>query len=404
MLKFFLIITVLFISSEIKASTLSDLIQTYWNEDALIRAQKKKIASAELDRFARFLPNNPQISYADSDNKSWKTYGVSVNFGLPGKAFAMNKLDNEVIKIENAELAAKKNELARFVLGYFSDCAGSLEILNVLEEATDELATLERTITARYESGQSTQSERLGIQLQLRQARIELGVAKDKSAISCIKLKELTSSCESGNCKSFKESDFVLPDDLEATLVSELGSISPEVIRSNNEMKLANVRQSVATWENLPELSIGVYRNYYNKVAASPIIPTQWTTTYLFSINFPLFYPFYNGNDVRKIRADSMIAERRAYMGKISSEKEMEIAAKNFRRNKQVLEKLRSHDMPMAEVMVDSTFASYKAGKLGFSELILAKRTWLDLKKEEVNLKISLLTDRLTCLNSCELE
>jgi outer membrane protein TolC len=58
----------------------------------------------------------------------------------------------------------------------------------------------------------------------------------------------------------------------------------------------------------------------------------------------------------------------------------------------------------MAETMVDSTLANYKAGKLGFSELILARRTWLDLKKEEVSLKQSLLNARLVCLTSCETE
>jgi hypothetical protein len=56
------------------------------------------------------------------------------------------------------------------------------------------------------------------------------------------------------------------------------------------------------------------------------IVPTQWNTTYMVSVNFPLFFPFYNGNDIRKIRAENMISERRAMMQKMSSEKIMENA------------------------------------------------------------------------------
>ncbi len=89
-------------------------------------------------------------------------------------------------------------------------------------------------------------------------------------------------------------------------------------------------------------------------------------------------------------------------MRRAESEKGLDVAVASFSRNKKIYDKLKAHDLPMAEAMVDSTLAAYKQGKLGFSELILAKRTWLDLKKEEVNLKLSMLNARLVCLSHCE--
>ena len=120
------------------------------------------------------------------------------------------------------------------------------------------------------------------------------------------------------------------------------------------------------------------------------------------SMNIPLLFPFYERSELIREQAEKRIASQRANMRLLQSQKTEEDAGYDFRRNKKVFEKLIAHDLPMAETMVDSTLAAYKQGKLGFSELILAKRTWLDLKKEEVNLKLSMLNARLICLNTCE--
>ena len=389
-----------FLSFTTHASVLSNLITQSWQEDDFIKAQQNLIRAAEIDRFARFLPNNPNINYTDADNRSWKTYGATLNVGLPGKAFALSGIDKAIVKAESAEICAKKNELARFILDTYAECSSSAEIIDVLEEATEELSTLERTITARYESGQSTQSERIGIQLQLRQATIELNDAKDKAQVACQKLHSIVKEWKEPF--DFADKDVTLPDDLDQEIVGHMGHRSPEIVRSENEVNIARARIDAVVWDNLPDLTFGFYRNYYNRVVASPIIPTQWTTTWMVQVNIPLLFHFYNGNEIRKERANYMIAERRADMARLEARKDQDKAARDFRRNKVILERLRKHDLPMSEVMVDSTLASYKGGRLGFSELILAKRTWLDLKKEEIQLKLSLLNNRLICLSECD--
>lgn len=388
----------LLFSSLATATPLDELIKSSWTKNPMIQRQQEMVKAAELDKFARFLPNTPNISYADSDNQSWKTYGVSLLVGMPGKAFALSNMDKANLKAEEAEVYAKKIELASFLVDLYTSCASRKELLDILEEAVSELDTLKQAITARYEMGQSTQAERIGIELQYRQANIEFMALTDQSKIACQKYFAYLQDNELDQSLYSTE----LGDDLSSEVLSELGDVSLDVLRSENEAKIAEVQTDVAFWKSAPDFTFSYYRNYYNVVAASPIVPTKWTNTYMVSVNLPLLFPFYERNEIRKAKALSTIATQRAKMRKIQSEKDAEDAANTFRRNREILKKLSSHDLPMAETMVDSTLAAYKQGKLGFSELILAKRTWLDLKKEEVNLKISLINNRLTCLNSCE--
>lgn len=388
----------LLFSSLATATPLDELIKSSWTKNPMIQRQQEMVKAAELDKFARFLPNTPNISYADSDNQSWKTYGVSLLVGMPGKAFALSNMDKANLKAEEAEVYAKKIELASFLVDLYTSCASRKELLDILEEAVSELDTLKQAITARYEMGQSTQAERIGIELQYRQANIEFMALTDQSKIACQKYSAYLQDNELDQSLYSTE----LGDDLSSEVLSELGDVSLDVLRSENEAKIAEVQTDVAFWKSAPDFTFSYYRNYYNVVAASPIVPTKWTNTYMVSVNLPLLFPFYERNEIRKAKALSTIATQRAKMRKIQSEKDAEDAANTFRRNREILKKLSSHDLPMAETMVDSTLAAYKQGKLGFSELILAKRTWLDLKKEEVNLKISLINNRLTCLNSCE--
>lgn len=398
-MRFYISTLIILVSFNSYASSLENIIQATWSNDPLVVAQESRIKAAELDKFARFLPNNPTVSFADSDNHSWRTYGVSLVVGIPGKAFALHKVDSEIVKAENAEMAAKKIELANFILDLYGSCAANKELTEILHEAVTELATLKNAITLRYEMGQSTQAERIGIELQHRQANIEYMAVKDLERVACEKLKNVVTE------RKLPETilaDETLPADISEEMLSQLGHKSLDVIRSENESRVTNVQADTALWKIAPEFTFSYFRNYYNKVVASPIIPVQWTNTFMVSMNIPLLFPFYERSDLLKERSANRIASQRAYMRVIQGQKDQDDAAFQYRRNKKIFDKLISHDLPMAETMVDSTLAAYKQGKLGFSELILAKRTWLDLKKEEVNLKLSMLNARLVCLSNCE--
>lgn len=398
-MRFFFFVSLILMSFYAQASSLEEIIFSSWSNDPLVMSQEQKIKAAELDKFARFLPNNPTVSFTDSDNHSWRTYGVSLVVGIPGKAFALHKVDSAILKAETSEMSAKKIELANYILSHYGSCASNKELIGILSIATKELAILKDAITARYEMGQSTQAERIGIELQYRQANIEYLALKDQAQVACAKLQTIVSD------KKLPETvlaDTTLPEDLSESLLSQLGNKSLDVIRSENENKITLAQAETAFWKVAPEFTFSYFRNYYNQVVASPIIPVQWTNTFMVSMNIPLLFPFYERSELIREQAENRIASQRAAMKLLASEKSVEDASHQFLRSKKIFKKLIEHDLPMAETMVDSTLAAYKQGKLGFSELVLAKRTWLDLKKEEVNLKLSMLNARLVCLSSCE--
>lgn len=388
----------LIFSSSAFASDLDQLILKSWESDPFLEAQKSKIQAAEIDQIARFLPNSPTLSFADADNHSWRTYGVTLPFGFPGKAFAYSRLDRQRVQVENKEMLAKKIELARFVYGLYADCMSKKELVAVLSLAVKELGILKEAITARYEMGQSTQAERIGIELQYRQADIENMTLREQKKVACSKFSDFVSD------KKFTLSleEEKLPTDLSADVLNELGTDSLEFIRSTNEKVLSHTTADLAAWSIAPDISLSYYRNYYNRVVASPIIPVQWTNTFMISVNIPILYPFYERSEYHKLRAENIIAAERARMRGIEAQKESDNAVDTYQRNRKIFKKLLDHDLPMAEAMVDATLAAYRQGKLGFSELVLARRTWLDLKKEEVQLKQSILNARLICLKSCE--
>jgi outer membrane protein TolC len=322
-----------------------------------------------------------------------------MTFGFPGKAFAFHKLDNATVTAENAETFAKRIEIATFVTRLYTDCASAKELTKVLSTAREELDILKEAINSRYMMGQSTQAERIGIELQYRQANNEYLSLIDQSAAACSKLEKLVSD---RNLKLDVMTEMKLPSDFSPELISNLGRKSLDHIRSENEEHLSSIQAGLAFWDVAPDINVTYYRNYYNRVVASPIIPVQWTNSLVVSMKIPILFPFYERSEYLTNRASARIAAQRAYMKRLDAERAEEDAYRSYDRNKMIYQKLINHDLPMAETMVDSTFAAYRQGKLGFSELILAKRTWLDLKKEEVSLKQNLLNSRLVCLDNCE--
>lgn len=387
------------ISISASSATLEDTIAAVWQTDPLIVSQQERITAVELQRFARFLPNNPTVTYMDNDNGSWHTYGVGMNFGFPGKAFAFRKLDNATLSAENAETFAKRIEIATFVTKLYTDCASARELTKVLSTARDELDILKEAINSRYMMGQSTQAERIGIELQYRQANNEYLSLVDQSAAACSKIEKLVTD---RNLKLDVFSEMKLPSDLSPEIISNLGRKSLDHIRSENDERLSGIQAGLAFWNVAPDITVTYYRNNYNRIVASPIIPVQWTNSLIVSMNIPILFPFYERSEYLTNRATARIAAQRAYMKRLEAERGEEEAFRSYVRNKMIFQKLINHDLPMAETMVDSTLAAYRQGKLGFSELILAKRTWLDLKKEEVSLKQNLLNARLVCLDNCE--
>jgi ribosomal protein L20 len=63
---------------------------------------------------------------------------------------------------------------------------------------------------------------------------------------------------------------------------------------------------------------------------------------------------------------------------------------------------IREKDIPLATALVESTYSAYKAGKLGFAELVLSRKTLSDLRLQDIQLRSAIVQNHLKCLNQCE--
>src|SRR5262249_17736934 len=76
--------------------------------------------------------------------------------------------------------------------------------------------------------------------------------------------------------------------------------------------------------------------------------------------------------------------------------------AREYRRTSRRLKELQSRDLSLAQALVESTLSAYRAGKLGFAELVLARKTLADLTVQEIQLRGNKILAHLRCLKACE--
>ncbi len=93
-----------------------------------------------------------------------------------------------------------------------------------------------------------------------------------------------------------------------------------------------------------------------------------------------------------------MIDKANAELQALSAHEDREEALLEYQRNKARLAELREKDLPFAEALIDSAFSAYKAGKLGLAEFVLARKTLMDLRAQDVQLRDAIITAHLRSL------
>lgn len=386
-------------ASENKSASLADLIKEAWASSKMLEAQSTVTDLAGNDRWRRFLFNEPQLTYAVSDNRSAVSYGLALTTGFPGKAFALTGLDRARYSQQQAELGAKKYELAKLIAGAYTECAAAAAEVELQRTTTADMETLAGTLKRLYETGHSTQAEKIGAQLQARQADHDLAAAEDKEKVSCDRFKKQMQAAAPAVDWNSKIS-IKLEDDLDSSIVNALGERTSDGQRARAGIEIAEATRASAWWQQAPDITLAASRNHYLDPVASPNSQI-WTTTFSLTVALPLFFPFAEGAEARRARAQASIDRASSELQLIAADSDQRDGAREYQRDLKRLRELREKDLALAEALMDSTFSAYRSGKLGFSELIMARRTLTDLKTQDIQLRAALLNAHLRCLNSC---
>ncbi len=394
--------------------TLTEAVQRIWSQSPLLGAQQAQVALAEQDERRRFIPNEPQVQITSVDDNSALSYGFSLPVAVPGKSRALSRLDTASTQAQREEYAAKRYDLTRLTVQTYLDCAATNSQLDLQRQAVADLQALRQSLQALYESGQISQAELIIEELQLRQAVTDLGGLRDRVAVNCRKLSDLlqmpapgpgarrADSAPAGPGPDGTESSStVLPDDLDAALLDDLGNSTADLHRAEGTRQLAQAARATASWSQTPDVTLGLAQNQYVRLSASPTLQ-QYTLTFFVGVTLPLFSKYYEAAEATRIRNQSLIDEENARLLALAALSDQVDAAREYARSSRRLNQIRKEDLGLAQALVDSAFAVYRTGRLRLTDVLQARKTLLDLKTQDIQLRQSIVVSHLRCLNRCE--
>lgn len=395
MKQFHIIFFLLFFlsASSVSAVTLTETVRRIWDQSPQLKAQQEQVEISRWDVRRRWIPNEPQFQYSNTDDGTAESLGLQETVAFPGKTFSLARLDQARQKSQSAELLAKKYELARNAVQVYLDGSIAAALVEEQKKNIADLETLAASLKARYEAGMASQPEWTVIELQLKQQRADLAAQRDKTEVAAFRLKQLL------RLEKEEEVHYQLPDDIDADLIVSLGGGTADELRAEAAIALARAGEQTASWSVWPDFTLGIAKNRYLYLPGSPSGKEE-TFNYSLAFTLPLLFPVHERIEAKRARSQSALDRSAAELQLQAALADRKDAAREYERSKGRLQELREKDLPLAESLMESTFSAYKSGRLGIAEVVLARKTLTDLRTQEVQLRASVVLSHLRCLNS----
>lgn len=371
---------------------LNQAINQIWGEAPQLKAIDEQRKIAEKDLWRRFLPNEPSLSYEQDDSDRSRSTGVSLTMGFPGKAFALSKLDHVQLQNLRRDAEVEKITLAHLVTQAYLACASAQKGLlirqNSLKEVEKHLANLSSRRGA-------PRIEKLSFELEVRQSRHDLATAQDQLSINCQKLATLLD-------EKAPLGDLEMPEDLPTEVIKALGSQTVEEKRLTSSLDLAEVSSQTALWSQMPDFTLSYSEKQFVDNAEDGSRPKYGVLGV--SVSLPIFFPFHESIEAQRIRAANLLEKSRAAIEKLHIKTQKEQAAHDYLRLRNQLQEIRKKDLPLAKAIIESSESAYRSGQIGYAEMVLSRKSMIDLKLREIDLQAAIVEARFSCLESCELK
>lgn len=354
---------------------------------------------ASRERVRAWLPTSPTISYSSNDNYSWKAWSLSTNLPFPFKPLYRDKIETAKINHLKATANLSKQEILRSTVEIYLGCSIPSEMTQLLEESLNDQKLMTSISTSLYASGSVPQADRVASELQLRQIEAQVQMQRDLAIDGCRRWSHWSSEDAPQEEITYK----VMSDISDETLkkIDLVSDVKKDVFK--RKLEEITISKDKLWSKFIPDLELNVSRNNYFDPVLSGGPPVKYTYSWSVGITLPFSFPFYDNTEFRRESAELGLEKIQTEIERSASEKNWEQAKKDWKRTKLRLEEIARKDMSLAEAFVESSMASYRSGKIGFADLVLARRTKLDLKIEEINLKAQKLLAKTVCLTECEL-
>ena len=360
-----------------------------------ILAQRELIEAARRDRSTRWLPREPTFSFSENDYAASQQYSLALAVPFPLKVWQSTFVDDVRVQNSEREYRARLQDSFRTVTQAYVACAADRETLRLANQAGNDLTTLASFVSRQYESGFSSQSEKIGVELQLAQARNDLENARISSDSSCRRWSELTQSLLGEKLPAPSE----LPSTIAPEILRDLGGESIEQLRADQTLAQAQVTEKTAFWSQAPDILFSVNRNHYLTTLSNPT-NVEWTSSYMISMSIPIFFPWNERTEIQRARAVARQDQESAKIAKIQAANDQSDNCKRWLRGSERIKELEARDLPMAEAWIESTEAAYRRGRVGFAEILLARKTIFDLRNQLVTSKSNAVLNQIRSLGA----
>jgi outer membrane protein TolC len=376
--------------------TLEEVLQSRLSTASEFTSDLDKVASR--NRVRAWLPTSPQVSYTNSDNNTWKSWTISTKFPIPFKALYRDEAEVRRRGYLQAQNSFTKQELLRETIEIYLECSVPTEMAHLMEQAWGDQKVVSSISNSLYAAGSVPQADRVAAELLARQLEAQVRMHRDQGTNACIRWEKWAD-------EDNREEDpgYVVPNNVSDQVLTNLG-LSSDRYRDMTNLKLLSISiDKEKLWSKyVPDLDLSWSRNNYFNLIKSGGPPIKFTQTWMVGITIPITFPFYDNTEYRQERSELGLDKMDAELEKNHSEKKWLQAKNDWMRASSRLKEIWGKDLALAEVLVESSLASYRAGKVGYADLVLARRTKLDLKVEEVQLKAQRLIAKSVCLTECE--
>lgn len=353
---------------------------------------------ASRNRVRAWLPTSPEVSYASNDNHSWRAWTVSTSIPFPLKSLYRDSVELANRKYLQAKNSFTRQELMRETIEIYLECSVPTEMALLLEQAAGDQKVVSTISNSLYATGSVPQTDRVTAELLVRQLEAQVRMQKDQAHNACLRWEKWA---DEDNIED--DPGYRVPDDLADKVLVDL-NLDSDRYRDLTNLKLLNLTmEKEKLWSKfIPDFDFTWARNNYFDLIQSGGPPVKYTYNWSVGIKIPINFPFFDNTDFREQRAELGLSKMQAELEKNDSDKKWLEAKSDWKRATTRLRQIWGKDFALSEVLLESSLASYRAGKVGFADLVLSRRAKLDLKIEEVQLKAQRMMAKTVCLTECD--
>ena len=352
------------------------LTQAYGSNPEIAAAEASLDAERAAVRSQSFL-DDPHIGFTHEANMNFMelqqgamdSLTISQQFKFPAKYFLLGKAQNA--KASQAEEQARQKRLevrARVVTGYYNLFAVE-RVLMLLSAQRETLREIARTAEARYATGAVPQQDEMKAHVEQTQLEKDiLMVEEEKTTAQAMFIAALGQ--DSPATVSLGSHEVAVPK-----VTTDLSELSKMVEHHSRHIKEAQASveetdalKSLAYLSYAPDFNLSYRRGigtYYSQNAYAASV----------EITFPLWFFAKQSGEVGAASARAREAERKLEAVKLDHVGELRSLAAKVETNRKMLEIYQTGLIPQAESTLNSSRASYRAGRSSFIELLDSERS-----------------------------